>query len=132
MQEQYEGEIDLWALESLVFRLDSGLHQDGMSNDEDGRRSDQPKEGRYWRSEPEQRKTDNEEGDVEGFLRDDLIADLDGFRCYMVSTMLRPADSGGLTVLVDEGEAAEQEEDGYEQDRVKDASRSANTHLRRS
>lgn len=47
-----------------------------MSEDEEGRRADDPEDGAQWGREPEQRDADHEETGVEGFLGHDVLAEL--------------------------------------------------------
>lgn len=47
-----------------------------MSEDEEGRRADDPEDGAQWGREPEQRDADHEETGVEGFLGHDVFAEL--------------------------------------------------------
>lgn len=74
-----------------IFTLDAGLHDRRVSQDEDGRRADEPEEGAHGGRDPQEREADDEEAGVEGLLRDDVLADLHRLGCWCACM----SDDGG-------------------------------------
>lgn len=64
-------------LDASVLALDSGLHEHGVAENEDGRRADEPEEDGEGRRDEEHRQANDKEGNVHGLLGDDRVADLE-------------------------------------------------------